>query len=583
MSSDRTVNMPRWITRTLGYLTGPLELSHRSAFESSTRQESSITPSSYTVDPQSSPSTGLGKGPAHSSIQSNHGGRPSKVLQALSRRRANKSAQTDAFSVPSTSKATQTYGTPRPYTEAPADVPSMPSFAAPGSAEEDQRMADSVQNDIVQSTEGHDLACMSSPTCDESPSTPSCTRQRSYSIDEGNSLGGLERKGREEERSRDDDLEDQQLDESPPFTNGPARVIMANDGSGDCLALLLTAEMVEKVNQIAIRSRRFEHLQNAHNKALIDEIHHENTLNYKKEELDESSEEKRSAELQLQIQEHEVGLTRARTRTYRLKTEVEILTMNLAYTRDQSQEILETALGEMDLLEPPDLELVELLGDSQTKSNSHQACNDELTATDNQSQSSSMDADSDEVHRKNVREDFEEKRRVMLELEEAFDNRNKNLSEEKLEYRQRVREGTCHYTETEFDLLAVQDFQELTRCFRDAEEAFEASYREARKLKVLNHQDALYQESGFSDWQGGYPLSFENEMAASAPVGKIVRWLDSLPLMDEAEAEDEMEIEREIEVWDGESAAVSGSWSCVDVSRNRRRIDVWRKITRRAR
>ncbi|KAL9041189.1 MAG: hypothetical protein Q9214_004195 [Letrouitia sp. 1 TL-2023] len=383
----------------------------------------------------------------------------------------------------------------------------------------------------------------------------------------------------------EEEFEDDLLDTHPPYTEGPTRVVMANDGYKDCLALLLTAELVEKVNQIATRSRRLAHIEKNLKKTAQKELMHRDLLEYKEELFGESEDDKVLQKLQLEMGQHQELMAEAREHKEEIEERCRTLRFNLAYSRAQSQEMLEKALDQMDLLSDPEVELGKEGSYHHSDVKTSQVSEEKASTGCGRSQTSTIDFDLDEVYRNTVKECYTNRKRAMIDIENAFDAREENLAEEKAEYQRRVREGTCFYTQTEFDILAVQDFQELTKSFREAEHAFEDAYKEARALKVLDHQDAHYQESNFSYWSGGYPSSVEDVTKRSAPTSRIYRWLCQLSMSKEpsTDGEENIELQQADEGCDIASATMSESWSCMDLSRNRRRIDRWRRVTGRER
>lgn len=383
--------------------------------------------------------------------------------------------------------------------------------------------------------------------------------------------------------------------EGPPFTNGECRIVLANDGFKDCLALLLTSEMVAKINQIATRSRRLEFIT-ARSITLKQEIRSaENLVEYKTDALQDTDDQAEIARIKEDIEKAQKSHGEAAKRLEILEDEIETLTTNLGFSKEQSQEVLEDVLAKMDLLNIPEPEFA---GETRPKAE----MDDSEEQTVYRSQQPSVEPcdwveeanrwEYDEIDA--VRLDFEEKRNALAELDDMFEHRQDALAEERAEYHRCVEEGTCHITQTDFDLMDLQDFGKLTGRLKKAQEDFEYSFERVKKVGALDEQDAHYQESVFSDWSGGYPMSLEDAMVDSAPSKRISLWQETLapsnlgPLGGRTGIEPwgapNTEPEKlEMEDCDIKSAAISDSWSCVDRSRNRRRIDRWREIAGRDR
>lgn len=391
--------------------------------------------------------------------------------------------------------------------------------------------------------------------------------------------------------------QDVEMSDGPPYTDGQAQIVLANDGHKDCLAILLTSEMVAKISQIATRSRRLEFITRRLKQVRREIASEENMLEYKNDALQDTDDQADMTRIGEEIDKIQQRIAEAAICINPLEEEIDTLTVNLAYCREQSQEVFEEVLGRMDLLDTLEPELAQEVGT--TRELEYNAGPDpaqgriEATMSDRGNEIPTS-AKLDNADRQAARDDFEYRRNVLITMDEAFEHRQENLAEEKAEYRRCVREGTCHITQTEFDLLALEDFRKMTADLRDAQEAFEESFKRAKQLGVLDERDAHYQESVFSEWSGGYPPSMEIAMKGSAPTKSITYWQEEV----KESANETRWGGTGLEPWsdpdlkpeaattedcDLQSVAISDSWSCVDWSRNRRRIDQWREIAGRDR
>ncbi|KAL8782997.1 MAG: hypothetical protein Q9213_004954 [Squamulea squamosa] len=381
--------------------------------------------------------------------------------------------------------------------------------------------------------------------------------------------------------------------DGPPYTAGPAQVVRANDGLKDCLALLLTSELVTKISQIATRARRLEYIKGNLRRMKHEVETEKNMIEYKTDAIQDTTDQKKIAQINREIEDTQKRLAAAVKCVDAIEDEIMTLTDNLAFSRDQCQEIFEDVLGKEDLLEVSDPEVareVDPMSLSESKYGAKPSMSQEaILDAEGQSGEETIGVELEDVVRRTAKEEFEEKRNIFYTLDEAFEHRQENLAEEKAEYLRRVRDGTCGLSQTEFDLLALEDFQRLTANLKQAEEEFEDAFKRAKQLGVLDDHDAYYQQSIFSEWSGGYPMSLEHAMAGCAPTERIRYWQDSIDQSpDGAGAEPwanpELEPERwEMEDCDIKSVAISDSWSCVDWTRNRRRINRWREIAGRDR
>ncbi|KAL8715888.1 MAG: hypothetical protein Q9220_000555 [cf. Caloplaca sp. 1 TL-2023] len=389
--------------------------------------------------------------------------------------------------------------------------------------------------------------------------------------------------------------EDIGMHNDPPYTTGNAQVVMTNDGSRDCLALLLTFEMVAKINQIAIRARRLEFISCRLNEVKQDLRSSQNMVEYKQDALQDTKDQAEIARIHEEINNNQQRVAEARTCMDDLEEEIITLTANLGYSRDQSQEMLEGPLENAGLLDIPDPEtrgedVPAFESDYGGEADTNGPVADAIGPFGVHEEF--IGPGVDEIGRQAARKDLEAKRDTLMVVDEAFDHRQEHLAEDKAEYRRSVQEGACSLTETEFDLLALEDFRTMTADLRNAQEAFEESFKHAKQLGALEEGDAHYQESVFSDCNGGYPLSMEDAMMVTAPSARIFSWQDAMKKREDGHRWGGTELEPwadpeldpkspEMEDCEIRSAAISDSWSCVDHSRNRRRIDRWREVAGR--
>ncbi|KAL8848035.1 MAG: hypothetical protein Q9221_006940 [Calogaya cf. arnoldii] len=379
----------------------------------------------------------------------------------------------------------------------------------------------------------------------------------------------------------------------PPYTEGEAQIVRASDGSKDCLTLLLTQEMVTKISQIATRSRRLEFIRKDLRKMKREVESEKNMVEYKTDAIQDTNDQAKIAQINEEIGHTQKRLAAAVKCVDAIEDEIMTLTDNLAFAREQCQEMLEDVLVREDLLEVPDLEVAREVDPTMSCGSNYSVeqsvIREGAQAVEIQGgEEGTISVQLEDVVRRTAKENFEEKRNIFYTLDEAFEHRQENLAAEKAEYLRRVQEGTCDLSQTEFDLLALEDFQKLTANLRHAEEEFEEAFKRAKQLGVLDEHDAYYQQSVFSEWSGGYPMSMEHAMVDCAPIKRIGYWQDRI---DESQGtglepwgNPELDPEdRAMEDCDIRSVAISDSWSCVDWTRNRRRIDRWRELAGRDR
>ena len=199
--------------------------------------------------------------------------------------------------------------------------------------------------------------------------------------------------------------------------------------------------------------------------------------------------------------------------------------------------------------------------------------------------SNSTVVSNDELFRRAACNKVEDLSKALERAEDKFDDREHAYNEHYDAWDQAMRDGNCSRTLTDVDLEYVQEISKRAREFREAETEYEAAVVTARRLKVLPIQ--YDQESNFvSRADDGYRESADAELCANVDRQFVERWADEVAEMAEvgpqAAAIGESELKDEVALgadeWDARSVGLSDSVSVVDISRNRKRIDRWRKI-----
>lgn len=135
-------------------------------------------------------------------------------------------------------------------------------------------------------------------------------------------------------------------------------------------------------------------------------------------------------------------------------------------------------------------------------------------------------------------------------------------------------EGIIETTKTEFDVMLVQDAQDATRDYIDAEHGLDEAIQRARELGIELNNDE--QESGFLDRvEDGHVESMD---PAIYPPGvdrlRIERWM--------GEENEWLDHEGELDEWECRTVGVEDSISVVALQvatgKDRKRIDRWRSM-----
>ncbi|KAI4203415.1 MAG: hypothetical protein LQ350_001936 [Teloschistes chrysophthalmus] len=464
--------------------------------------------------------------------------------------------------------------------------------------------------------ENHDstthLPAAHTPTySNSSTQTDLITWQTSWTSDTADSGSAIRTGSRtnapSEASSRSDALEEMadasMIDHStsPRIFDGLSQVVVAQFNGEDHLALLVTREMVERLDHIGVQNRKLgrleERLDEAERKAGITSIN----LNARKEHLEEAQSQDEIDRLRGKIEEEQSTLKQEQESRDNLNKKVMLLRPNVTYVEGLAQDMFRKPFADAGLLKLQDEHdeeengagLLKLQDGHDEEENGDQASADgDFPGHQYETDSASSEVSLEELYRRAARAEVRQRHAELVEAEQDFENRHEDFAPVRARYRQEVLEGVCTMSVTCFDQLEIEATQELANVLAAAEEAYEEALARRQQLGP-NDWD---QESGFlddGDLYDGYPISWENDVAAAAPTDFIHSWLLDIPepgvipdisnLGEGAGYEFDQDEQRVTDDCDIQSVAMSDSFSCCDNTRNRRRIDRWRRITGRIR
>ncbi|KAL8757182.1 MAG: hypothetical protein Q9199_002406 [Rusavskia elegans] len=370
--------------------------------------------------------------------------------------------------------------------------------------------------------------------------------------------------------------------------DGPSQVIVASHNNQDCLAILVTKEMVEYMNNITEDTNKLERLEAKF--ADVDQRVNFNriSVDYCEKLLEKAESQEEIAELREDLERRRSTLPEDEKCRQALERKIGFAKSSLAYSNDLSRSILRQALSNAGLLQNPN----EHDEDEETEDDDVSQASESQAGYEADTRCSDVsDISLDELAKRAAKEEVQAKYEDFLEAERNFDNRDQEYTHQKQLLQERLLEDPDHpMTQTILDLCFIEQEQELTRNLAAAEDAYEEAWARARKFGP-NEWD---QESGFvSDEYDGYPLSWENDGITSTPTDFIYGWLEDIPNVENppdiadfdsgAGREFGQDNQEDIEVCDIRSAQLSDAWSSRDCSRNRKRIDRWRAMTGRDR
>ncbi|KAI4097803.1 MAG: hypothetical protein LQ344_000075 [Seirophora lacunosa] len=388
-------------------------------------------------------------------------------------------------------------------------------------------------------------------------------------------------------------------DERPEIYDGRSQVVVTDFNGKKHLAILVTQGMIESLEVVAEYNAKLQRLAEKL-KAAKDKVDFTNIdVRYIQGCIDEAKSPEEADNLREELAECQLTLPADTKRRDELQDYADVYNIHVKCDAEACVDTLQTILTDAGLLkthferdqwEPVDED------DHKEEDGEHQP--DTQVRAESQLGMLLFDGHSDctdysrvsvdELYRRAIKDEVRQRYNEYYEAEHEFDIRHEQYQHTKLRWRQLVDDGECSMTQTEFDHCDFEATRNLGNEMFAAEQAYEEALARRNRLG-LGDDD---QESGFfMDMGDGYPLSYEDEGIASAPRLFIEDWLEEIPKVENLPnmadlsttgghefGQEEPEEEQD---WEIQSAQMSDTWSCRDLTRNRKRIDRWNEITGR--
>ncbi|KAL8848038.1 MAG: hypothetical protein Q9221_006943 [Calogaya cf. arnoldii] len=373
---------------------------------------------------------------------------------------------------------------------------------------------------------------------------------------------------------------------APEIHDGPSEVIVASHNNQHCLAVLVTKEMIEYMNDITEDTKALHRLQDK--TADVDQRVNFTRINveYCEKLLEKAESQEEITELREDIERRRSTLPEDEKYLGAMQRKIGFAKSRLTYSNDQSRSLLRKALNDAGLLQLPNEHKEEDEDDNVSQASESEAGYEAETICSDVS-----DISIEELAKRATREEVQAKYEEYLQAERNFDSRGEEYTHQKHLLEESILVNPDHpLTHTILDLCFIEQEQELTRDLVAAEEAYEEARARARFFGP-NEWD---QESCFvTDEYDGYPLSWENDRIASTPSEFIYGWLEDIPDVEDPLSIAELDVgagqefgqvnQEDLEVCDIRSVQLSDAWSSHDCSRNRKRVDRWRAMNGRDR
>lgn len=379
----------------------------------------------------------------------------------------------------------------------------------------------------------------------------------------------------------------------PKMTKGPARFITANDGSENCMALLVTKSLMAKLGdffedklQLEIKSGPLEH-------AKIDAREIQLSLESAKESLEKAKSQERIDELENFIEQQHPKLLKACRRRDKLEEEYRRVQRSVNLSRDHTQWVLETAMREANLLKPHRTPSPELLGEDESDIGNTKSPPQGPIAPDSENDVKSPLGEAELVRRAAL-EELGKRSRTLDVVQAKFDNRRCAYEDNLAKFQQGLKDGVCNYSRSDFDRRGVEYGSKITRALINAEETFDQAEAYAKAVGAIDSQygqpSGHYEESLPDDHMASY--------IATRDWGFVHDWLanvlDADMLQDPNshdnpghtddgewnEGQDGPDTARGSEDgdWEVPEAEIQDSASAIDYGFNRKNLDRWQQL-----
>jgi len=274
--------------------------------------------------------------------------------------------------------------------------------------------------------------------------------------------------------------------EDRSYTNGEPRVLITSDGVMQCLAMLLTEDIVSEVRLLVWNHRSLAKKQKRAIEADLEVWCQEGRIDtLTNTELLQAETQETREKIRLEIEEAQSEFKRAENRREKLKEEVESSRFFLDGCIGYVQETLERVLGGAGLL------------DAEVDDSESTVCAEE----DNEHGSTahngveSIEPSAEELLKRVFENELEQAQWAMNDAQWRFDCRYVEYIKQFTEYKKQVAAGEAG-SQSNFDRQQLQHQRVLTRNLINAEEIFKAASRNAllvgRPQRPLDEHDTFF-------------------------------------------------------------------------------------------
>ena len=358
----------------------------------------------------------------------------------------------------------------------------------------------------------------------------------------------------------------------PPYTDGPSRVILANDGTRDCLALLLTPDLVAALNQITHDIQKLEEKVEALERIEAEIVDLSRKADTVKETVRNPRYQDQAEEMQLAVEILQLKRQEAHERKTQVNIESALSKSSLKVSRSQSQAIFEEALLQACLLDPPEPSSPPVPRD---------VAADDSSAGDHSDAASTyegVECTPDQQLLRQARMDVLGSYETLRTHRARFDDRHADYKQKLAEFR---RSGVGFAdARTEFDRGHIRHVRDLTRDLVSAERGYRTAKAKARALELAAKPRGF--DSGFGCLaDGGDRWGGSDDGSTGTGVDRegIEAWMGGVLPGDGVEGLEEKE-RFDLDGWDAKPVEMRDSVSVMDREEYVDEINEWEEHCR---
>ena len=337
--------------------------------------------------------------------------------------------------------------------------------------------------------------------------------------------------------------------QAPSYTEGNSCLITVNDGFKDCLALLVTEEMVAALNNLRRENQsvaaKAQLLDAARGEALDIEIDLEGLKAHMEYAKDAEKTQDEEEETRVRVEQLQSKLREAEIRRDLLKEDFDPMNIDLQDTRESILNIFSQVFDEAFILDP-------LAPQHDYSQSTMDEIGDQYQQRVLEEEPKSCPLSPEEFLRQAACDELQRSYFALMRAQAEFDDRDQDYDRKLDEFKQLEEEGGFECTRTDFDCRQLQHKRELTRVLTRAGEVYENAKVQANKHAVPSSERPESDYSTFADRDDdGYRESAEACAVADVDRGRIESWMSCVPaIQDELFREDVQPYATDVNEWD---------------------------------